>query len=82
MVFSRNGRLKGQTPAPDARTARRRHGVKGEIWLRGPNIMKGSWQLAPYKKVRAVEFIDQIPKSPTGKILRRVLKDRVRAGVH
>ena len=36
-------------------------------------------RVAPYKKVRAVEFIDQIPKSPTGKILRRVLRERVRA---
>jgi acyl-CoA synthetase (AMP-forming)/AMP-acid ligase II len=36
-------------------------------------------RIAPNKKVRAVEFIDQIPKSPTGKILRRVLSDRVRA---
>jgi 4-coumarate--CoA ligase len=36
-------------------------------------------RVAPHKKVRAVEFVDQIPKSPTGKILRRVLKERVRA---
>ena len=36
-------------------------------------------RVAPHKKVRAVEFIDQVPKSPTGKILRRVLKERVRA---
>ena len=30
------------------------------------------------KKVRLVEFIDQIPKSPTGKILRRELPERER----
>ncbi len=29
--------------------------------------------VAPFKKVRAVEFIDKIPKSPSGKILRREL---------
>jgi len=33
-------------------------------------------RVAPHKKVRAVEFIDQIPKSPSGKILRRVLRER------
>jgi acyl-CoA synthetase (AMP-forming)/AMP-acid ligase II len=30
-------------------------------------------RVAPYKKVRSVEFIDAIPKSPSGKILRRLL---------
>jgi len=33
-------------------------------------------KVAPYKKVRRVEFIDAIPKSPSGKILRRLLRDR------
>jgi acyl-CoA synthetase (AMP-forming)/AMP-acid ligase II len=32
--------------------------------------------VAPYKKLRAVEFVERIPKSPSGKILRRVLRDR------
>lgn len=31
-------------------------------------------RVAPYKKVRAVEFVSEIPRSPAGKILRRVLK--------
>jgi acyl-CoA synthetase (AMP-forming)/AMP-acid ligase II len=30
-------------------------------------------RVAPHKKIRAVEFIDKIPKSPSGKILRRQL---------
>ena len=33
-------------------------------------------RVTPYKKVRRVDFIDAIPKSPSGKILRRLLKDR------
>jgi acyl-CoA synthetase (AMP-forming)/AMP-acid ligase II len=33
-------------------------------------------RVAPYKKVRAVEFIDEIPKALSGKILRRVLIER------
>jgi len=33
-------------------------------------------QVASYKKVRRLEFIDAIPKSPSGKILRRLLKDK------
>ena len=30
-------------------------------------------RVAPHKKIRGVEFIENIPKSPSGKILRRVL---------
>jgi acyl-CoA synthetase (AMP-forming)/AMP-acid ligase II len=37
-------------------------------------------RVAPHKKVRRVEFIEQIPKSPSGKILRRLLVERERAG--
>jgi acyl-CoA synthetase (AMP-forming)/AMP-acid ligase II len=33
-------------------------------------------QVAPYKKIRAVEFVAEIPRSASGNILRRLLKDR------
>ena len=35
--------------------------------------------VAPHKKVRRVEFVDAIPKVPSGKILRRQLVERERA---
>ena len=34
-------------------------------------------RVATFKHVREVEFIDAIPKNPSGKILRRMLSDRV-----
>jgi len=34
-------------------------------------------KLAPHKKLRGVIFVNQIPKSPSGKILRRVLRDEL-----
>jgi acyl-CoA synthetase (AMP-forming)/AMP-acid ligase II len=33
-------------------------------------------RVAPYKKLRRIEFVDQIPKSASGKILRRVLREQ------
>jgi acyl-CoA synthetase (AMP-forming)/AMP-acid ligase II len=38
-----------------------------------------SERVAPHKRIRYVEFMEQIPKSPSGKILRRVLVERERA---
>jgi acyl-CoA synthetase (AMP-forming)/AMP-acid ligase II len=37
-------------------------------------------KVAPHKKVRRIEVVDEIPKSPSGKILRRVLIERERGG--
>ena len=37
-------------------------------------------RVASYKQVRRVELIDEIPKSASGKVLRRVLVERERAG--
>ena len=36
-------------------------------------------RVAPYKKVREVEFVEAVPKNPSGKILRRDLIERERA---
>lgn len=36
-------------------------------------------KVAPHKKIRAIAFIDEIPKSPSGKILRRSLIERERS---
>ena len=37
-------------------------------------------EVAHYKRIRHVAFVDVIPKSASGKILRRVLVERERAG--
>jgi acyl-CoA synthetase (AMP-forming)/AMP-acid ligase II len=36
-------------------------------------------RVAPFKKIREIEMVEQIPKSPSGKILRRILVERERA---
>ena len=36
-------------------------------------------QVATFKRVREVEFVDTIPKNPSGKLLRRMLVERERA---
>ncbi|MDQ6721853.1 MAG: AMP-binding protein [Candidatus Dormibacteraeota bacterium] len=38
-------------------------------------------QVAPYKKIRQLDVVDQIPKSPSGKILRRVLVEQERTRI-
>jgi acyl-CoA synthetase (AMP-forming)/AMP-acid ligase II len=38
-------------------------------------------QVAPHKRVRAIELVAEIPKSPSGKILRRLLRERERVRV-
>lgn len=36
-------------------------------------------RVAPHKRIRRVEFVDEIPKGPYGKVLRRILIERDRA---
>jgi acyl-CoA synthetase (AMP-forming)/AMP-acid ligase II len=37
-------------------------------------------QLASYKRLSAVHLVDEVPRLPSGKVLRRVLRDRYSAG--
>ena len=70
----------------DAAVIRRPDALAGEIpkafvVLRAPASAQElmAWvagRVASYKRVRQVEFIDSIPKSPAGKILRRLLVER------
>ncbi|MFD2028459.1 AMP-binding enzyme [Promicromonospora aerolata] len=48
--------------------------AQGESLTEGDVIAYVAEQVAPYKKVRAVEFIEVVPKSASGKILRKDLK--------
>jgi len=51
--------------------------VVGDDTLTAEEVMSFvAERVAPHKKIRRVEFIDQIPKSPAGKILRRILIER------
>jgi 4-coumarate--CoA ligase len=53
---------------------------RGSDRLTGQQVMDFvAERVAPYKKVRRVEFIDAVPKSASGKILRRELRDREKA---
>jgi len=72
-VVGRPDRELGEVPV--AYVALRGPAEPGEVrdWLRG--------RLAPWKHVRAVIVIERIPRTPTGKVLRRDLIERERAGV-
>jgi long-chain acyl-CoA synthetase len=62
---------------------------KAYVSVKGPGVTAEEimafveQQVAGFKKIREVEFVDQIPKNPSGKVLRRVLveQERRRAGI-
>lgn len=47
---------------------------RGAVLSKGEVVDFVARKVAPYKKIRQVEFVEKIPKSPTGKILRRELR--------
>ena len=49
---------------------------EGSALIDGELIEFCAQRVAPYKKIREVELIEEIPKTPVGKVLRRVLRDR------
>jgi acyl-CoA synthetase (AMP-forming)/AMP-acid ligase II len=56
------------------------------VALRGPATAEEllayvAERVAPYKRIRAVRLTDSVPRSPSGKLLRRVLVEAERAGV-
>jgi acyl-CoA synthetase (AMP-forming)/AMP-acid ligase II len=76
--------MRGYRNQPEA-TAR---AVDPDGWLRtGDLCYLGADELrawvaeraAPYKRLRDVRFVDQVPRSPTGKLLRRALVEAERA---
>jgi len=68
-------------PYPDAEAG---EVPKGIVVLREPVKAEEVLQfvaerVAPHKRIRHLEFVDKIPKSPSGKILRRVLVEKEKA---
>ena len=71
-------------PEPDAGEVPKAFVVRKDPTLTAEALLEWArGRLAGYKMLQAVEFVDAIPKTASGKILRRVLKDaeRRRAGL-
>jgi acyl-CoA synthetase (AMP-forming)/AMP-acid ligase II len=51
--------------------------VKGEAGLTEEAVIQHcQGKLARYKQPKAVRFVDEIPRNPSGKILKRILRER------
>jgi acyl-CoA synthetase (AMP-forming)/AMP-acid ligase II len=59
---------------PVAHVARRAEATAEQLlaWVAG--------RVAPFKRLHDVRFVDRVPRSPTGKLLRRSLVEAERAG--
>jgi long-chain acyl-CoA synthetase len=53
---------------------------KGEVATEEEIIQFTRQRIAKYKAPRSVEFVESLPQGPTGKILKRELRDQVRMG--
>jgi acyl-CoA synthetase (AMP-forming)/AMP-acid ligase II len=73
-------------PRPDERTGEAPLAVVAAREPLDPDVLM-AWvaeRVAPHKRIRHVRFVDEIPRTPAGKILRRrlVQEDRERAAAH
>jgi long-chain acyl-CoA synthetase len=50
-------------------------GKEGDDALRDELLALCAEQLAPFKRPRTVDFVDQLPRTETGKLQRRVLRE-------
>jgi acyl-CoA synthetase (AMP-forming)/AMP-acid ligase II len=63
----------GEVPVAHVATRSQVGAAELEAWV--------AERVAPFKRLRGVRFVDQVPRSPTGKLLRRVLVEAERADV-
>ena len=61
-------------PDPAAGEVPKAYVVTGQPVAADDMIKWVAARVAPYKKLRAVEFVETVPRSPSGKILRRLLR--------
>jgi acyl-CoA synthetase (AMP-forming)/AMP-acid ligase II len=52
------------------------HGIEGTDALAADLIAYAKENLANYKIPRSVDFLDELPRLPTGKLYKRLLKDQ------
>jgi acyl-CoA synthetase (AMP-forming)/AMP-acid ligase II len=61
----------GEVPVAHVATRSQVSAAELEAWV--------AERVAPFKRLRGIRFVDQVPRSPTGKLLRRVLVEIERA---